>query len=81
MTANLACLGYFKYIGFIVANVNWLLGSHIQIAVPTLPLGISFFTFTQIAFLVDTYRRQVREYRFMHYALFVTYFPHLVAGP
>jgi alginate O-acetyltransferase complex protein AlgI len=81
VAANLACLGYFKYIGFAVANINWLTSSHIQIETPTLPLGISFFTFTQIAFLVDTYRRQVREYRFMHYALFVTYFPHLVAGP
>ena len=46
-----------------------------------LPLGISFFTFTQIAFLVDAYRGEVREYSFTHYALFVTYFPHLIAGP
>src|SRR3954468_23987608 len=56
VAANLACLGYFKYIGFAVANINWLVGSHIQVAASTLPLGISFFTFTQIAFLVDTYR-------------------------
>lgn len=46
-----------------------------------LPIGISFFTFTQIAFLVDTYQKGTREYRFIHYLLFVTYFPHLVAGP
>src|SRR6185312_13210831 len=46
-----------------------------------LPLGISFFTFTQIAFLVDVYRRQAREYSFVHYTLFVSYFPHLIAGP
>ena len=46
-----------------------------------LPLGISFFTFTQIAFLVDTYQGKAREYNFIHYALFVTYFPHLIAGP
>jgi D-alanyl-lipoteichoic acid acyltransferase DltB (MBOAT superfamily) len=46
-----------------------------------LPLGISFFTFTQIAFLVDTYQGKVKEFNFVHYALFVTYFPHLIAGP
>jgi D-alanyl-lipoteichoic acid acyltransferase DltB (MBOAT superfamily) len=46
-----------------------------------LPLGISFFTFTQIAFLVDTYQGKVKEYNFVHYTLFVTYFPHLIAGP
>ena len=46
-----------------------------------LPLGISFFTFTQIAFLVDVYRGKVREYDPVHYVLFVTYFPHLIAGP
>ena len=46
-----------------------------------LPIGISFFTFTQIAFLVDTYRGEAREYDPVHYALFVTYFPHLIAGP
>jgi D-alanyl-lipoteichoic acid acyltransferase DltB (MBOAT superfamily) len=44
-------------------------------------VGISFFTFTQIAFLVDTYQGKVKEFRLIHYALFVTYFPHLVAGP
>ena len=46
-----------------------------------LPLGISFFTFTQIAFLVDAWRGEAGEYDPVHYALFVTYFPHLIAGP
>jgi D-alanyl-lipoteichoic acid acyltransferase DltB (MBOAT superfamily) len=46
-----------------------------------LPIGISFFTFTQIAYLVDTYQGKVKEYRFIHYLLFITYFPHLIAGP
>ena len=46
-----------------------------------LPVGISFYTFTQIAFLVDAYRGQVARYALPHYALFVTYFPHLIAGP
>ena len=46
-----------------------------------LPIGISFFTFTQIAFLADTFQKGIREYGFIHYGLFVTYFPHLIAGP
>jgi D-alanyl-lipoteichoic acid acyltransferase DltB (MBOAT superfamily) len=46
-----------------------------------LPIGISFFTFTQIAFLVDSYKGEVKEYSLLHYILFVTYFPHLLAGP
>ena len=46
-----------------------------------LPVGISFYTFTQIAFLVDAYRGNVARYALPHYALFVTYFPHLIAGP
>ncbi|MEO8249811.1 MAG: MBOAT family O-acyltransferase [Burkholderiales bacterium] len=46
-----------------------------------LPIGISFFTFTQIAFLADSYKKGVREVKFAHYGVFVTYFPHLIAGP
>ncbi|MDP3840780.1 MAG: MBOAT family O-acyltransferase, partial [Methylococcales bacterium] len=78
---NLILLGYFKYANFFVENLNALTGSAITMAKVFLPLGISFFTFTQIAFLVDTYQGKVREYNFVHYTLFVTYFPHLIAGP
>ena len=46
-----------------------------------LPIGVYFFTFTQIAYLMDTWSGKVREYRLIHYFLFVTYFPHLIAGP
>jgi alginate O-acetyltransferase complex protein AlgI len=46
-----------------------------------LPIGISFFTFTQLAYLADAYAGKVTEYRFIYYVLFVTYFPHLIAGP
>ena len=46
-----------------------------------LPLAISFFTFQQIAYLVDAHQGQAREYRFAHYALFVTFFTQLIAGP
>lgn len=81
LTANLLLLAYYKYANFFVASVNTVSGSTWQIANIMLPLGISFFTFTQIAFLVDTYQGKVKEFNFLHYALFVTYFPHLIAGP
>lgn len=78
---NLALLAYFKYAVFFLANLQALTGHIVALPDIVLPLGISFFTFTQIAFLVDAERGVVREYKFMHYALFVTYFPHLIAGP
>ena len=81
VSANLLLLAYYKYAGFLVTNVNALTGSHWDLGQIILPIGISFFTFTQIAFLVDAYAKGVREPRFVHYGLFVTYFPHLVAGP
>jgi alginate O-acetyltransferase complex protein AlgI len=81
VVANLVLLGYFKYANFFLASVDSLAGTQWTAGHVVLPLGISFFTFTQIAFLVDTWRGQVREYRFVHYVLFVTYFPHLIAGP
>ena len=80
LAANLLLLGYYKYANFFAAALmpdgaawnGWDI---------VLPIGISFFTFTQIAFLVDCYRGEVRVGRFIHYVLFVSYFPHLVAGP
>lgn len=81
ITANLALLGYYKYANFFIENLNYVTGTAIPIVKAFLPLGISFFTFTQIAFLVDTYQGKVKEYNFVHYTLFVTYFPHLIAGP
>jgi D-alanyl-lipoteichoic acid acyltransferase DltB (MBOAT superfamily) len=78
---DLALLAYYKYANFFVANTNQLLGTGWQLPEVILPLGISFFTFTQIAFLVDAYRGEVKERNFIHYGLFVTYFPHLIAGP
>jgi alginate O-acetyltransferase complex protein AlgI len=79
--ANLGLLAYFKYYNFFIANFNSLTGNNSSILDIVLPLGISFFTFTQIAFLVDVYRGIAREYNFLHYVLFITYFPHLIAGP
>jgi D-alanyl-lipoteichoic acid acyltransferase DltB (MBOAT superfamily) len=81
LAANLALLGYFKYTNFFLATANTVVGTGCKLRDIVLPLGISFFTFTQIAFLVDTYRGIAREYNFIHYLLFVTYFPHLIAGP
>ena len=79
--ANLALLAYFKYTLFFLANLQRLSGHPGSLPDIVLPLGISFFTFTQIAFLVDAYRGEAHEYSFLHYALFVSYFPHLIAGP
>ena len=78
---NLVLLAYFKYANFFLGNLSAVSGLDLQIAKVVLPLGISFFTFTQIAFLVDVHRGEAREYSLIHYALFVTYFPHLIAGP
>ncbi len=81
VSSNLLLLAYYKYAGFLVVNINAVTGTHWDLGQIILPIGISFFTFTQIAFLVDAYAKGVREPRFVHYGLFVTYFPHLVAGP
>jgi D-alanyl-lipoteichoic acid acyltransferase DltB (MBOAT superfamily) len=81
IAVNLALLAYFKYADFLLATVDSLTHAEVRLLHVTLPLGISFFTFTQIAFLVDAYRGEAREYRFSSYLLFVSYFPHLIAGP
>jgi len=81
IAANLVLLGFFKYTNFFISTVNQIAGTHWHLVNIVLPLGISFFTFTQIAFLVDTYKGIAREYNWIHYILFVTYFPHLIAGP
>jgi len=81
IAADLGLLGYFKYANFFLDSANALLGTGWNAGSIILPLGISFFTFTQIAFLVDAWRGIAREFNFIHYGLFVTYFPHLIAGP
>jgi alginate O-acetyltransferase complex protein AlgI len=78
---NLLYLAYFKYLDFLINSLNTVLAIHIPPAAIELPPGISFFTFTQIMFLVDAYRYQASEPKFPSYALFVSYFPHLIAGP
>jgi alginate O-acetyltransferase complex protein AlgI len=81
VTANLLALSYYKYTDFILSNLAQLFGIHTVPMDTALPLGISFFTFTQIVFLVDSYRREASESDITRYALFVAYFPHLIAGP
>lgn len=81
IAANLLLLGYYKYTGFLLQNVNALWGVQLNVAAIALPLAISFFTFTQIVYLVDSYRKETAEYNLLNYALFVTFFPHLIAGP
>lgn len=78
---NLGMLGYFKYTDFFFRSLNSVFDFELPYLNIILPIGISFFTFTQIAFLVDNYRARVKSFRFVNYALFVTYFPHLIAGP
>jgi len=79
--ANVALLGYFKYADFFITNINHLLGTDAGLLHLALPLAISFFTFQQIAYLVDSYRGETKEYDFLNYANFVTFFPQLIAGP
>ena len=82
---NLFLLSYFKYTNFFIDNINYIF-SYYKIPVINnlniiLPIGISFFTFTQMAYLIDTYYDKSKYYSFKNYLFFVTYFPHLVAGP
>ena len=78
---NIALLGYFKYADFFIENINFTFNENIPLLHLALPLAISFFTFQQIAYLVDSYRGETKEYDFLNYANFVTFFPQLIAGP
>ena len=78
---NIALLGYFKYADFFIENFNLISNSNVNLLHLLLPLAISFFTFQQIAYLIDSYRNETKEYDFLNYALFVTFFPQLIAGP
>jgi alginate O-acetyltransferase complex protein AlgI len=78
---NIGLLLYYKYAAFLISNLTGVVGAPIAWPAPELPLGISFFTFTQIAYLVDVYQRRGADFDPVRYGLFVTYFPHLIAGP
>lgn len=82
IAGNLGALGYYKYFGAVLAFCHLHGIADITFSGPILPLGISFFTFTQLGYLVDCRQSQVqRDRSLLHYALFVSFFPHLIAGP
>ena len=78
---NLGVLFYFKYHDFFFENLNGAFGLHLTLNRLALPLGISFFTFQQLSYVIDSYKRTVPRYNILDYALFVTFFPQLIAGP
>lgn len=78
---NLALLGYFKYTNFFLENLNAIGGMQLSFWQVMLPVGISFFTFQQISFLVDVYREEIKACDWVDYVLYITYFPKLVEGP
>ncbi len=81
IAANLSALGFFKYADFLIGNVNLFLQHDFELLHLALPLAISFYTFQQIAYLVDSYNLETQKYDFLDYAVFVTFFPQLIAGP
>jgi len=81
LVGNIVFLSYFKYMDFFIGNMNALFATNLPLLQIILPLGISFFTITQIAFLVDCYEGLVEDRKLLSYSLFVTFFPHLLAGP
>ncbi len=78
---NIGLFAYFKYTGFILENISLLTNYNFNVENIILPLAISFFTFQQIAYLIDSYKGETSEYDFLNYGLFVTFFPQLIAGP
>ena len=78
---NIGVLFYFKYYDFFISNINYLLHTDFNLKHLLLPLGISFFTFQQLSYVIDCYKNTADEYPFVDYALFVTFFPQLIAGP
>ncbi|MBS7457371.1 MBOAT family O-acyltransferase [Coralloluteibacterium stylophorae] len=81
IAANVLMLGYYKYTGFLVETLEHVAGTHWSIDQIVLPLAISFFTFQQIAYLVDAHAGVVKDHDLLDYALFITFFPQLIAGP
>ena len=80
--ANLALLGFFKYWGFVIENINALLRTSIPVRQLSMPIGVSFFTFSVLSYLFDVYRDKAPAPRsILDFSLFVTFFPKLVSGP
>ena len=81
ITGNLGVLFLFKYHDFFAENLNHAFSLHLPLNHWVLPLGISFFTFQQLSYVIDSYTHKVPKYHFLDYSLFVTFFPQLIAGP
>jgi D-alanyl-lipoteichoic acid acyltransferase DltB (MBOAT superfamily) len=78
---NLLLLGGYKYTGFVADNINAVFGTHLSAPVTAYPVGLSFYTFIQIGFLIDTFVMSTQRLPFLRYALFGTFFPYITAGP
>ncbi|MBO7387882.1 MAG: MBOAT family protein, partial [Lachnospiraceae bacterium] len=76
---NIALIFVFKYLDFTVSNINAVAGTNLPLMHILMPLGISFFTFQQIGYLVDVWNEETEEHDFLEYSLFVSYFPQLIA--
>ncbi len=78
---NIGMIFYFKYYDFVIGAINSIASTNFNLINVMLPLGISFFTFQQLAYVIDSYKKQVKDYTLLDYSLFVTFFPQLIAGP
>ena len=81
LAANILLLVYYKYMNFFIMNINELFGTQLSSLKLLFPVGISYFTLQQIAYLVDAYKGECTDIRFDEYILYVIYFPHIVSGP
>lgn len=81
LTGNLLILCYYKYFNFLLDNINTIFHQQFNFMNIIMPLAISFFTFQQIAYLVDSYNGKTKDYDFLTYCLFITFFPRLMQGP
>ncbi|WP_434284179.1 MBOAT family O-acyltransferase [Clostridium botulinum] len=79
---NLGCLAYFKYFSMLITTVAYISGWNLNVATPTLPIGISFYTFQALSYVIDVYRKKIDVQKNLTlFALYITMFPQLVAGP
>lgn len=81
VSVNVCALIYFKYMDFFIENINYIWGKEFELLRIALPLGISFFTFQQLSFIVDAYRGEIPRYNLLYYASYVVFFPLVSAGP
>lgn len=81
VSGNILLLGFFKYSNFFIANINYFFSTQVDLLRLIIPIGISFYTFMQIAWLVDIYKQDHFRYNLIDYCLFVTFFPYVISGP